>query len=336
MPFMINILSTILPPATRRNAAIITIYSAVIGALFLITNVLFKTKADANVLDLTAYTPTSTPAMIIMVILMVWIFFAGLALLAVYGIFISHQAKLQPAAGLFLNFYLPFILWLAMFLSLEFSFKIFALIFEPAIEPGPAIVISLAITVLINTLGVVFLHHYLGSDERFGQWLKKLIGWPKGEMPALRQILWGVLGYASFVPIFLIGAVVNNAVLQLFGQNFPPQAIIEFSWQNRDPLITGVLLIAVVAVAPFFEEIIMRGLVFRGLLKRFKPPMAMIISGLIFASFHFSIFAFLPIAIIGTLFAWLYHRTGQLFPSIIAHGLFNGFNFMIMEIMKSG
>ena len=88
MPFMINILSTILPPATRRNAAIITIYSAVIGALFLITNVLFKTKADANVLDLTAYTPTSTPAMIIMVILMVWIFFAGLALLAVYGIFI--------------------------------------------------------------------------------------------------------------------------------------------------------------------------------------------------------------------------------------------------------
>ncbi len=70
---------------------------------------------------------------------------------------------------------------------------------------------------------------------------------------------------------------------------------------------------------PVTEEIFFRGFVFAGLTPRLGVPRAIIVSALVFSAFHLSIGVLLPIFVTGMLLAWLYHRTGSLWPGIAAH-----------------
>jgi membrane protease YdiL (CAAX protease family) len=70
---------------------------------------------------------------------------------------------------------------------------------------------------------------------------------------------------------------------------------------------------------PLTEEIFFRGFVFAGLTPRLGVPRAIIVSALVFSAFHLSIGVLLPIFVTGMLLAWLYHRTGSLWPGIAAH-----------------
>jgi len=76
---------------------------------------------------------------------------------------------------------------------------------------------------------------------------------------------------------------------------------------------------ALAFITPLSEEIFFRGFVFGGLLARFGPWPAMVISGLIFSAFHLSLGVAVPIFITGFLLAWLYWRTGSLWAAIGAH-----------------
>ena len=70
---------------------------------------------------------------------------------------------------------------------------------------------------------------------------------------------------------------------------------------------------------PLTEEIFFRGFVFAGLSPRWGVGRAMVASALIFSIFHLSMGLLAPIFITGLLLAWLYRRTGSLWPSIAAH-----------------
>ncbi len=70
---------------------------------------------------------------------------------------------------------------------------------------------------------------------------------------------------------------------------------------------------------PITEEIFFRGFVFAGLAPRLGVPRAIVVSALVFSAFHLSLGVLVPIFITGVLLAWLYHRTGSLWPGIAAH-----------------
>ncbi|NQW22860.1 MAG: CPBP family intramembrane metalloprotease [SAR202 cluster bacterium] len=76
---------------------------------------------------------------------------------------------------------------------------------------------------------------------------------------------------------------------------------------------------ALAFVTPLSEEIFFRGFIFRGLLPRLGPWRAIVISALVFSSFHLSFGVLIPIFITGVLFAWLYWRTGSLWAAVGAH-----------------
>ena len=77
--------------------------------------------------------------------------------------------------------------------------------------------------------------------------------------------------------------------------------------------------IALVLWTPFTEEVFFRGFVFTGLWPRLGSTGAIIVSALIFSLFHPALGVLIPIFITGVLLAWLYRRTGSLWPSIVAH-----------------
>ena len=76
---------------------------------------------------------------------------------------------------------------------------------------------------------------------------------------------------------------------------------------------------ALAFVTPLSEEIFFRGFIFRGLLPKMGPWMAIVVSALVFSVFHLNFGVMIPIFITGFLLAWLYWRTGSLWASIGAH-----------------
>jgi membrane protease YdiL (CAAX protease family) len=86
------------------------------------------------------------------------------------------------------------------------------------------------------------------------------------------------------------------------------------------PGVAALLTYEALAVwTPVTEEIFFRGFVFAGLAPRLGIPRAIVVSALVFSAFHLSIGVLVPILVTGILLAWLYHRTGSLWPGIAAH-----------------
>jgi hypothetical protein len=83
--------------------------------------------------------------------------------------------------------------------------------------------------------------------------------------------------------------------------------------------------IEVVVLAPIFEEIIFRGMVYSTLRAKFGFSVSMIGSAVIFALAHgYGPVAFLSVFWSGLLWAWMYERTGSVIPGICVHAVNNG------------
>ena len=100
---------------------------------------------------------------------------------------------------------------------------------------------------------------------------------------------------------------------------FLPQLV----WGSQAELLKTT--IEVVVLAPIFEEIIFRGIVYSTLRAKFGFPVSMIGSAGIFAFAHgYGLVAFLSVFWSGMLWAWMYERTGSVIPGICVHAVNNG------------
>jgi membrane protease YdiL (CAAX protease family) len=94
----------------------------------------------------------------------------------------------------------------------------------------------------------------------------------------------------------------------------------------------GVLIIA---AAPISEEIFFRGFMFGGLRNRMRFAFAAPISAAVFGAFHFtgvdSLGILLPLAVLGFALAWVYERTGSIWPAVAIHALNNALAFVILN-----
>jgi membrane protease YdiL (CAAX protease family) len=79
-------------------------------------------------------------------------------------------------------------------------------------------------------------------------------------------------------------------------------------------------LLGSVLLAPVFEELIFRGLLYGSLRASLSWPLAAIGSALVFGLAHgYGPTGFLSVLLSGLLWAWVYERTGSLLPCIVAH-----------------
>lgn len=132
---------------------------------------------------------------------------------------------------------------------------------------------------------------------------------------------WAILGYLAFVGVLLVYATVITEPEQrdvardlgLCGGVFGAVA-------------SGVLI---VGAAPISEEVFFRGFLFGGLARGMPTWLAAVISGALFGLPHLATGAAAvpPLAILGVILAFVYWRTGSLWPSIGLHMLNNGIAF---------
>ncbi len=100
---------------------------------------------------------------------------------------------------------------------------------------------------------------------------------------------------------------------------FVPQVV----WGSQIELVKTT--VEFVVLAPLFEELIFRGILFTTLRKKISFPIAMVASGLVFALAHgYGVIAFLTVLWSGFLWTWAYERTGSVIPGMLAHAINNG------------
>jgi membrane protease YdiL (CAAX protease family) len=146
-------------------------------------------------------------------------------------------------------------------------------------------------------------------------------------------------GISSFpihpVNIRTIALVVLTTLALLFGIIGPLGSFIPMSESFKKSLLEfgahhGVLaFITMVIAAPVVEELIFRGIILDGLLRKYTALKSILISSLIFGLVHLNPWQFIAGLIIGIFAGWVYYRTRSLSASIIIHMAANLAGFAI-------
>jgi membrane protease YdiL (CAAX protease family) len=91
----------------------------------------------------------------------------------------------------------------------------------------------------------------------------------------------------------------------------------------------------VVIAAPILEEVVFRGVLLEGMLKRYSPIKAIFWSAFIFGLVHLNPWQFIGALAIGMFIGWVYWKTGSLWPCILMHFANNLVGFIMMYYTKN-
>ena len=143
----------------------------------------------------------------------------------------------------------------------------------------------------------------------------------------------GVLACLAWLPLHLLIALLWGGLLQALGHEMVPQQAVSLflnDLQDDQSLLKYLIMVNVVVMAPWVEELLFRGLLFRWLLGYRSVLASAILSGVFFGVIHDALTSIVPIACLGVALAWLYHRTGSLLTSIVFHTVFNAIMTILM------
>jgi uncharacterized protein len=221
---------------------------------------------------------------------------------------------------------LPSIGWIVLFFFLQFVVSIAALMavvdFSKGVQPGLAQLSDLKLVALptiwalvisnLMTLGLLWL--YLKKPERLGA-----LGLDRWS----RESLGKTLAYA----VALIGAALAfNYVYESYvvpDVKMQEQLRLLFAAIPKTTFNMALLFFAGAILAPIAEEILFRGLLQSSLAHKLPIWAAIGISALIFGAAHLDYYAFPVLAVMGVIFGLLYHLTGSLRVTILAHVINN-------------
>jgi membrane protease YdiL (CAAX protease family) len=99
---------------------------------------------------------------------------------------------------------------------------------------------------------------------------------------------------------------------------------------HESALLAVVAGVFVIGIAPLAEEFFFRGFLFQSLRQSWGVWIAAPVSGLIFGAAHFDLSKLVPLAILGTALALVFHRTRSLWPCILLHALNNTIAFVVL------
>lgn len=149
-----------------------------------------------------------------------------------------------------------------------------------------------------------------------------------GRYPWKRGLCFGIAGgLGLFVMVQGCGTL-----LEALGAHLAPQRILTDTLLAHRSLDRLLIFLAVAAIiAPLWEEVFFRGLVYRVLRCQLGALAGCILSGLFFALMHAEpLLLRLPIFLLGALLALLYERAGSLYVPIVAHGIANALSAILV------
>lgn len=165
---------------------------------------------------------------------------------------------------------------------------------------------------------------------------KRKQGWNKDfamRLSKLRLIPLSIPVYLAIVPVIGMATLVYQWILkQQFGMDISMQEVAELISQSHAWVRVGFIVVAVV-VAPLYEELIFRGVLFPYLVRRIGLSGGIMAVSAVFALMHFHIPSALPLFLLSIALCLTYWRTGTLWTNIALHALFNGMTVVFLTML---
>jgi uncharacterized protein len=119
-------------------------------------------------------------------------------------------------------------------------------------------------------------------------------------------------------------------ITQLLAHGHEVTQNVEELSQHASPYLRLPLAIVAVTVGPMIEELMFRGVLFSALLRRMSTAMSIAVCAVLFGAVHlagldFQWYALPNLILLAAVLCWLRLKSGSLWPSILAHGVFNLF-----------
>lgn len=188
---------------------------------------------------------------------------------------------------------------------------------------------EIILTVIVYVLSGVLSLFYLGWRLRRAGWSWASVGLTSRN--PVGDIGWGIAGYAAALPLVLIAGLISRALSRYI--ETPSNPVVPMFVESNTALERALLLVLVAVVAPFFEELFFRGVLFHSFRAAWGVVMGILSSAVVFGLVHPLPLDFLPIFALGSVFATLVYERGSLLPSMIAHGLNNTAAFAVLLIL---
>lgn len=155
--------------------------------------------------------------------------------------------------------------------------------------------------------------------QLFTVWYLWKAGWLTGDSRLYRPVSGAYLGWTVLLgmgAIFLLDWL--TSVLR-----FLPNWL-EGTFDQLQSSWAGILCVAL--LGPVVEELFFRGAILKALLRKYRPWVAIVVSGLVFGLIHVNPAQVAFACLAGILLGWLYWRTRSLIPCMVVHVLNNGFS----------
>lgn len=196
------------------------------------------------------------------------------------------------------------------------------------LSPGSHLWIPLSM-LLLDALLVLIIFAF-ASGKGMPAW--RAVGLsPRRILPSLAD---GFKGYLVVFPWLFLLLFLTVELIRFFHWKPPIEPIQILLFQERDPLVIGLLVVLSCVIGPVAEELFFRGVLFAVVRRHLSRGWAILASGAAFSLIHTNPVGFLPILLIGSLLAYLYERTGSLAAPIAVHILHNTFLMSIGLVVR--
>lgn len=126
------------------------------------------------------------------------------------------------------------------------------------------------------------------------------------------------------IPFVIVGTIaLLFGIISPIGNLIPIPESIKKAFMDLGSQTGVFAFFLMVIAAPILEELIFRGIILDGLLKKYSPTKSILISSLLFGLVHLNPWQFVTGLIIGIFSGWVYYKTRSLSLSIIIHASAN-------------
>jgi membrane protease YdiL (CAAX protease family) len=126
------------------------------------------------------------------------------------------------------------------------------------------------------------------------------------------------------IPFVVVAAIaLLFGVISPIGELIPMPDFLKDAFLNMAKQSGFFSFLLMVVAAPIFEELIFRGIILDGLLKKYSPVTSILISSIIFGLAHLNPWQFVAGFVIGIFAGWIYYKSRSLSLVIIIHAAVN-------------
>jgi len=181
---------------------------------------------------------------------------------------------------------------------------------------GLMMALGFKLSALFSEIALYLVLPYIVSrflDTGWANWIRR---------PRMSARMW----FSAFLALLGLAVLVSNipvAVDQVYPMSEQYKEFFEVFLQ-ADTTVEFIFLFLVAALVPgICEEITFRGLIQEGIRATYGPKAAVVITSILFAAIHLSIWNFAALVIIGMFLGILKEKTGSIWPGAAAHTVNN-------------